>query len=64
MSRFNLLVFQGHRLVGSEQLQAESIVEAVEACSGRNTSHRIELWADGKLAARLAPAIGRHEDGA
>jgi len=64
MSSFSLLVFQGPRLVASEQFQAPSVVAAIEACSGRNTSQRMELWADGKLAAKLGPSIGRHEDGA
>ena len=64
MPSFSVLVFQGPRLVATERLQAPGVVEAVEACSGRSRSHRIELWSDGKLAARLAPAIGRHEDGA
>ena len=63
MRSFSVLVFQGHRLVASEELEAPDIVEAVEACSGRATSHRIELWTEGKLAAQLAPSIGRHEDG-
>ena len=63
MSSFSLLVFQGHRLVASEQFQAPSIVAAIEACCGRNASHRIELWTDGKLAAKLGPSVGRHEDG-
>ena len=63
MRSFNVLVFQGHRLVASEQLEAPDVVEAVEACSGRDRSNLIELWTEGKLAARLPPAIGRHEDG-
>lgn len=64
MSSFSLLVFQGPRLVGSEQFQASSIVEAIEICSGRNAGYRVELWTDGKLAARLGPAVGRHDEGA
>jgi hypothetical protein len=62
MTGFSLLVFQGPRLVASDQFDAPTVVAAIEACSGRHKSLRMELWADGKLAARLGPAIGRHED--
>jgi hypothetical protein len=60
MTRFSLLIFQGPRLVASEQFQAPDVVAAIEACAGRDGSRRMELWTDGKLAARLGPAMGRH----
>ena len=62
MTGFSLLVFQGPRLVASDQFEAPSIVAAIEACSGRHVSQRMELWANGKLAAKLGPRIGRHEE--
>jgi hypothetical protein len=64
MSTFSLLLFQGSRLIGAEKLEAPSVLNAIESCSARNRTCRVELWADGKMAAILRPAIGRHgEDG-
>jgi len=62
MARYRLLTFAGNRLVRSEQFEAAGLTEALDACTGRGTGERLELWTEDGRIARLGPSVARHVD--
>jgi hypothetical protein len=61
MRRYRLLAFRDHRLIEAETIEANSDIEAVQACAGRQGHNRLELWSnEGRVA--ILSAVGRHHD--